>query len=271
MPYKDILVALPPGAKALGAYAASAGAALGARLHAASIAVDPTLPGYVIPEIPLAIIDKVEEEARSDAHKRLTEFEEQARAAGAAFDSLVVEGDMDTAFESVTRLARYHDLTIVEQAGPDRPALALLVETILFGSGRPLLIAPYIQRDPFSMRSVIVGWNESASSARALAAATPMLEKAGSIEVVTVDGGDADRDGAQRVAAVLSGRGLSAHAKNLTSAGGVGDTILSHAADIGADMVVMGGYGHSRLRQFILGGATRDMLATMTVPTLMAH
>ncbi|TVR08122.1 MAG: universal stress protein [Salinarimonadaceae bacterium] len=271
MSYKDILVTLPPGGDAVGPYAASLAAALGARVRAAAVALDPTLPAYVIPQIPLAVLDRVEEEAREDARGRLAAFEEQAKAAGAKVEPFIVEGDMDTAFDRITKLARYHDLTIVEQAGPDRPALALLVETVLFGAGRPLLIVPYIQRAPFSLRSVIVAWTETAPAARALAAAMPMLERAEAIEIVTVDGADGDREGAERLAGILAGRGLRVRAKNLTGAGGVGDTILSHAADIGADMVVMGGYGHSRLRQFILGGATRDMLATMTVPTLMAH
>lgn len=271
MAYRDILVALHPGARALGPYAASAAAALGAKLHAAALAIDPTLPDYVMPEIPIDVLDRVEEEARCNANKRLAEFEGQALAAGAPVEPFIVEGDIDTAFERITRLARYHDLTIVEQAGRERPDLARLVETVLFGSGRPVLIIPYIQRAPFSLRSVIVAWNGSASAARAIAAATPLMERASSIEIVTVDGREDDREGAERLAEMLAARGLAARAKALTGAGGVGETILSRASDIGADLVVMGGYGHSRLREFILGGATRDMLATMTVPVLMAH
>lgn len=271
MTFRDILMVSAPGSEAVGPFAISAAKALGARLHAVGLALDPAIPDYVIPELPIGALERAEEEARVDARARLSAIEAAARSAGVALTPSLIEGDLDTAFEQVTRIARRHDLVVVEQAGPDRPALALLVETLLFGSGRPLLVAPYVQRDPFTLRSALVAWNESAQAARALAAATPLLERAERVAFVTIDAGDAARDGAEALAALFAARGAKARARTLTSAGGVADTLLSHAADEGADLVVMGGYGHSRLREFILGGATREMLAQMTVPVLMAH
>jgi len=273
MSYKDLLVALSPEAKAVGAYAASVAAVFGARTKAACIVVDQVVPSYVIPEMPSEILRNARAAARADADKAIEDYKATAGEAGVETRGVVIQGMLDSAAAELTRAARYADLSVIEQPQQDAAnGEPVVLEAVLFGSGRPLLIVPYIQRKPLSLDRVIVAWDESATAARAVGAAMPLLERAKLVEVVTVENGDTGaRESAGHLASYLEGHGLRAEGKWLTSVGNVADTILSHAADSGADLVVMGGYGHSRLREFILGGATRGMLATMTVPVLMMH
>jgi nucleotide-binding universal stress UspA family protein len=273
MSYKDLLVVLSPEAKAVGPFAASVAALFGARVKGACIVVDPVVPSYVIPEMPSEILQNARAAARADAEAALNGFKASASKASIETRSLVVQGMLDSAAAELTRMARYADLTIIEQ--PESNASngePIVLETVLFGSGRPLLIVPYIQRKPISLNRVIVAWDESATAARAVGAAMPLLEQAKHVEVVTVEGGGTGgRESDGHLASYFEAHGIHAQGKWLSNVGNVADTILSHAADNGADLVVMGGYGHSRLREFILGGATRGMLATMTVPVLMMH
>lgn len=273
MSYKDLLVVLSPEAKAVGSYAVSVANLLGARAKAGCIVIDPVVPSYVIPEMPSEILQNARAAARADAETALAAFKASAAEAGLETRSVVVQGMLDSAAAELTRMARYADLAIIEQPGSDAAnGEPIVLETVLFGSGRPLLIVPYIQRRPISLDRVIVAWDESATAARAVGAAMPLLERAKAVEVVTVEGGGTgERESEGHLATYLEAHGVHAKGKWLTSVGNVADTILSHAADSGADLVVMGGYGHSRLREFVLGGATRGMLATMTVPVLMMH
>jgi nucleotide-binding universal stress UspA family protein len=149
-----------------------------------------------------------------------------------------------------------------------------VIEAALFESGRPTIVVPYIQTDEINLGHVLVCWDGSRSAARAAADSLPFLVRSKKVEVVMVASKDGKAD-------ELPGTGLAEHlARHDLNVGikrliatdmNVSDVILSYAADCSASFVVMGGYGHSRLREFILGGATRGMLQSMTVPVLMAH
>ena len=163
----------------------------------------------------------------------------------------------------------------MRQAEPDQAALdGLIVEAALFDSGRPMLVVPYIQRNGLRLDRILLCWDGSRSSARAVADALPFLRRAKAVEVVTVASEPAKSDemrGAD-IAHHLARHGVKVELKRIVTAEtDVASTILSHAADSSADFLVMGGYGHSRLREFILGGVTREILASMTVPVLMSH
>jgi nucleotide-binding universal stress UspA family protein len=150
----------------------------------------------------------------------------------------------------------------------------MIAETTLFESGRPLIIVPYIQKAPLKLDRVMVCWDGSRAAARAIADAMPLLERAGNIEVVTVanERGKRDEIEGADIGQHLARHGLKVEVTRIARGDvDVIDALLSHAADSGADFMVMGGYGHSRLREFVLGGVTRSMLRTMTVPTLMSH
>jgi nucleotide-binding universal stress UspA family protein len=172
-------------------------------------------------------------------------------------------------------LARRFDLSVVGQAEPDSNAIEeVIAEAALFDSGRPILLVPYIQKAPLKLERVMVCWDGGRQAARAMADAMPLLERANRVEVVIV----ADENGKEdEIAGADVGQHLARHALNVevkrVAMGDidVADVLLSHAADIAADIIVMGGYGHSRLRQFVLGGVTRSILQSMTVPVFMSH
>ncbi len=137
-----------------------------------------------------------------------------------------------------------------------------------------MIMVPYIQKAPLKLDNVMVCWDGSRQAARAIGDAMPLLTKAKRVEVVIIanDPGKQDEIEGVDMGQHLARHGLKVDVQRIP--GGdvdVADALLSHAADSGADFMVMGGYGHSRLREFVLGGVTRSIFRSMTVPTLMAH
>jgi nucleotide-binding universal stress UspA family protein len=137
-----------------------------------------------------------------------------------------------------------------------------------------VIVVPYVQTQGAKFNCVMVGWDGSRTAARAIGDAMPVLERAKMIEVFTVVAGptkNTELPGID-IGQHLSRHGLKVEVKRIPADGiNVPEAILSHAADISADFMVMGGYGHSRLREYVLGGATRGILASMTLPTLMSN
>ena len=153
-----------------------------------------------------------------------------------------------------------------------RPRWRCKSESAFLTTGRPALIVPYIGAPPGPVRRAVVAWNASREAARAAHDALPFLVEAEHTTVLAIDpersryhaGGRAH--GASRTPRG-AGRDGSLPSGGLT----IGDAILAYAADDGADLLVMGGYGHSRMREIVLGGATRQVLAQMPLPVLMSH
>jgi nucleotide-binding universal stress UspA family protein len=146
----------------------------------------------------------------------------------------------------------------------------------LFESARPVIIVPFIQKAGLKLDRIMVCWDGSRAATRAVADSLPLLKMAKLVEVVIVTGKSAktanDEIPGADLGQHLARHGVTVEVKKITSTDiDVASTILSHAADTSADMIVMGGYGHSRLREFILGGVTRTILQSMTVPVLMSH
>jgi nucleotide-binding universal stress UspA family protein len=147
---------------------------------------------------------------------------------------------------------------------------------VTLASGRPILVVPYAGRFETVGRCVLIAWNVSREAARAVADAMPLLAAADVVTVLAVDpppgpGGDGDLPGAD-IALHLGRHGVEAQIERTVSADvPIGEVLLSRAADLGADLLVMGAYGHSRTRELLLGGATRSILASMTIPVLMSH
>lgn len=172
------------------------------------------------------------------------------------------------------RQALYADLMILGQRDAQDPAAAELpsdfVSSAMLDSGRPALILPYAGEIGAVGRTVLVAWKETRTSARAVSAALPWMQRAGQVHAVGFgEDGDAPLLSLQTY--------LQAHGVHIkTHEGGpedgdVGERLLSMAADVGADLLVMGCYGHGRTREWVLGGATRTVLASMTLPVLMSH
>jgi nucleotide-binding universal stress UspA family protein len=136
-----------------------------------------------------------------------------------------------------------------------------------------VLVVPYIQKGGIKLDQVMVCWDGSHSAARATADALPFLKRAKIVQLVMVSQhGKSDETPGADIAQHLARHGVTVEVKQIVAPETkTADVLLSHVADSSADFLVLGGYGHSRLREFVLGGVTRSILATMTVPTLMSH
>jgi nucleotide-binding universal stress UspA family protein len=223
----------------------------------------------------LQAVEDQHEKARRALGERLgSDFRKRADDAGVLAEWRIVHGDPS---ERVTLHARYADLTIVGQSDPDAPSSRSAVpEAVLLGSGRPVLVVPYIGATQTVGQHVLVAWNATREAARAMNDALPLIASNGRVTVLAINpargiGSEGDLPAAD-IAHHLARHGITAEAGHATAEDvAVGDVILSRAADMDADLIVMGGYGHSRAREFVLGGATRTLLAHMTVPVLLSH
>jgi nucleotide-binding universal stress UspA family protein len=179
--------------------------------------------------------------------------------------------------EAVVAQARYADLVVVGQAEPDAPPSATppdLAEEVAMAGERPVLIVPHIGATKPPGKTVMLCWNDSREALRAATAALPLLKGADKTILLIVDpktGVDGEEPGAA-AAEWLARHGVKVTIQRDTAADSdVGGVILSRAADHDVDLIVMGIYGHSRMRERVLGGASRTLLASMTVPVLAAH
>lgn len=172
--------------------------------------------------------------------------------------------------------ARLADLVIAGQPDPEGQSDGP-VEEILLGAGRPLLLVPRYGNFPACGETVLVGWTETREAARAVHDALPILAHAHAVTLLTVEdapGGEPEEDAAPAagIAAHLARHGVPATAARTISGGlSPADVLLNTTSDIGADLIVVGGYGHSRLREVTLGGVTRSLLRHMTVPVFLSH
>jgi nucleotide-binding universal stress UspA family protein len=225
------------------------------------------------PPVDYPVVDR---HAAEKAEEIEAAFRERLRFSGLLGDWRVASGKVS---EAVVYQARHADLVILGQVDPDHPpppGSRQLAEDVLMISGRPILLIPYIGRFETFGTNILVGWNNSREAARAVNDAIPLLAKAASVTILeanpigrkpeTNDATSAD------IARHIARHGISAETARTAMASKLAsDTLLSYASDISADLLVVGGYGHSRLREVILGGVTRELLRHMTLPVLMSH
>lgn len=281
MSYKDLLVVLDRAVDVAERIAVAATLAERSAAHLVGLypVPDPAFParaGY----LDLALIESAYQEFRlqasADADKMRETFENAARLRGLSFEWRAAgeSWDGDPALH-----ARYADLTILGQVDPDNPEMAAFrphPERITLASGRPILMVPYAGHFETLGRRVLVGWDASREATRAVSDAMPLLEAADQVTVLAIDpeggpSGHGELPGAD-ISLHLARHGVKATIERTVSADvPVGDVLLSRAADLGADLLVMGAYGHSRARELLLGGATRTVLSSMTLPVLMSH
>jgi nucleotide-binding universal stress UspA family protein len=274
---KDIVVSLSVAESGgyAGDFAVSVASMVGAHLTGIAFVYDPIVPvaatGYVPPEV----IETQQRDNEAAAKVALDRFNATAGRAGLAVEPTKMPASLASAGEQFGRIARRFDLAIVAQGEPDKDAVEeLIAESTLFESGRPVIIVPYIQKAPLKLDRVMVCWDGSRQATRAIADAMPLLERAGQVELVIVasERGKQDEIPGADMGQHLARHGLKVDVNRFTEGDiDVADALLSHAADASIDFMVMGGYGHSRLREFVLGGVTRLMLRSMTVPVLMSH
>ncbi|MEC5163668.1 universal stress protein [Janthinobacterium sp. CG_S6] len=223
---------------------------------------------------------------RERAGHALTGFEQRMAALGLdGFEQRVVD---DEAGGGVSLLARYADLVVIGQLNPAQPSSAVMSDFpayVVIHSGRPVLIVPYAGAAAAAPRRALISWNASKEASRAVSAALPLLKQAAEVHIVVLDAeqnaAEHGADPGAEIALYLRRHGVIGNialrqsprqgGRGRRRPGAVGDTLLSHAADLAADLLVMGAYGHSRFRETILGGVTRTVLESMTIPVLMAH
>lgn len=274
---KDILVNLSLGERGgfAGEYAVSVAAAFEAHVAGIAFLYDPIIPLSGAGYIPADVIDTQERDNANATKAAADHFAQAAARAGVSAEPLTLSSSVSGAGEQFSRLARRFDLSVVGQAEPETNAIEeVIAEAALFDSGRPIILVPYIQKAPLKLERVMVCWDGGRQAARAMADAMPLLERAGRVEVVIVadEHGKEDEIAGADVGQHLARHGLNVEVKRVAMGDiDVADVLLSHAADISADIIVMGGYGHSRLREFVLGGVTRSILQSMTVPVFMSH
>ena len=174
--------------------------------------------------------------------------------------------------EVVASRGRLFDLIVVGRPGDDADiAPETTLEAALMESGRPVLVSPPVLGQTLATR-VAIAWNGSTSAARAVAAASSFLAKAQSVLILEGVGAAADGASADELAAMMAWRGIQPAIRRFRSdKGGIGHALLDAATAEGADLLVMGGYGHSRLREMIFGGATIDAMFASNLPLLMTH
>ena len=281
MSYKDLLVVLDSETASRGRM--DLAAALAERFAAHLVGLYPLpLPeaprhfGYYEPALLEPFFHELREKAQEACDKEREAFEHAASLRGLSAEWRVAEvgSESDPALH-----ARYVDLTILGQLDPDRAGAELIrprPELITLASGRPILVVPYAGQFETVGRHVLIGWNATREATRAVNDAMPLLIGADVVTVLTIDareGPDAHGElpGAD-ISLHLARHGVKATVERTVSAGiPAGDVLLSRAADLGADLLVIGAYGHSRVRELLLGGATRSILQSMTVPVLMSH
>jgi nucleotide-binding universal stress UspA family protein len=256
MAFRDILLALttypdPTPTSAVDeavAFAAAVGARISAIACKVHYHVPPNILGGVLLDVPAMAAGEANRSS-TNAEKLLLAFQEAAEKNRVLTIVPVPEGD-----------SLQHSYA----------------ESIIFGSGRPTLIMPDSRKRAghFELNTVVVAWDFSRPAARAVADALPLLKKAKQVRVVTVTNEkiiDTTRSG-EEVAKYLARHGVQVVLDNVDAAGRrIGDVLESSAASRNADLIVMGAYGHSRVRDFILGGATKSMLSRPPVPVFLSH
>jgi len=255
-------------------FAISLASTFGAHIAGIAFVYEPVIPVDDLGGV-LSDIDIQRQQNTTAAETAAARFEEAARAAGVSFETRLIDASAAGAPDLFGRMARRFDLAVVGQARREQGASEeLLIEGALFGSGRPVIIVPVIQSRALTLERVVVCWDGSRPAARAIADAMPFLTRAKAVDIVVVTG-ERDRSGeitGKNMRAHLARHNIETEIKHIKAAGAdVQNAIQTHTAEVGADFMVMGGYHHSRLREFILGGVTRGILKSMTVPVFMSR
>jgi nucleotide-binding universal stress UspA family protein len=246
-------------------------------LHAVSVGYESTTVGLAADGGAAAaatLFAMEHDEAERRAKAALAVFETEARNAGIAYSMTAIMGPFYETAAQVGALARLADLTVVLQPEYGRETFDnTLPLEILFQGGGPVLFVPPTHKGPLNLKRIGIAWDGSRPAARAVRDAAPFLAAADSVAIISInEAGAPEQSSAAELAKHLARQGLAAEIERLVAdKADIHATILSIAADTGSDLLVMGAYGHSRLQEQLLGGVTRSMLRSMTIPVLMSH
>lgn len=170
----------------------------------------------------------------------------------------------------VTRQARLHDLIVMARPIDHDSGASLSLNTVLLDSGKPILLVPTAKRTDIASH-IAIAWNGSTEAARAIACALPLLAVATKVTILTAAEKGAEPTAGQELAGSLAWHGLETTVHTVDAGHHAGPALLASARAVGADMLIMGAYTHSRLRQLILGGVTRHVIGHADLPVLLCH
>ncbi|CAD7842003.1 MAG: Universal stress protein family, tandem domain [Olavius algarvensis Gamma 3 endosymbiont] len=238
---------------------------------------DYVVPSYVEAQISVDLITDVTEKALHRARETLVGYQQLVDEAEVTMDAHVVEGQV---IPILREHSKYSDLLILGQDDPEDPDNASygLADALLFEGACACLVVPHSGKLAQPGERVLLTWNASRESARALREAMPLLQSATTVVVLSSEPDDSDTSiarshpHADELARFLESHGIESISSGISDMDiGPSDAILGQAAEMNADLIVMGAYGHARLREIILGGVTRDLLKLSPVPIFMAH
>ncbi len=278
MAYKNLLVHIDDSKACAGRLDVAIGLAQAYNAHLTGlyIAVYPALPGGVSAEVPARFLDTLIAQVSERSAAAEAAFAAAVERAGLTADCRTIRCPSSRVAEVIALHARHADLVVLGQPEPEANGEvdAQVPEDVVLSAGRPALVVPYIGAGKRLGVRVMVAWDGGREAARAVGDALPLLERAKSVAVLVINpnrGGHGEQPGAD-IALHLARHGITVEAQHLEVKDlSVGDALLSRLADQGIDLLVMGAYGHSRLRELVLGGVTRKIFQQMTVPVLMSH
>lgn len=278
MDYRTIVVDLDPSPSSAARidFAIRLAQAQGAHLVGATqTGIDRFIRESALPGVDPGALAPLFEQLRIDAGLRAGQFGAQARQAGlASFEQRIGDDDPGTALATLGMVA---DLVIVSQRDPAgvHGSAAATPEYVAMHAPCPVLVLPWTGSQAPLFERVLVAWNASPEAARAVRQALPFLQQAQRVEIAIAQRGDAVRAQAPApgadIAQFLGRHGVHAHVRCEPAGDDVGETLLTLAADSGAQLLVLGCYGHTRFRELVLGGVSRTILRGPTLPVLMAH
>lgn len=276
MRYRNILVHIDSSPRSKARLAMALQLAEAHDAHLTGLFVAPSASVGAVGPFPAAseMYSAITQLIEQDAQRARTLFEAQTHHYQAKTEW---RQDIGLPIEAMCLHARYHDLVVLGQYDPAGGADGLSSDFqpgVVMACGRPVLVCPYAGAYTASHQHVLVAWNASREATRAVTDALPLLRNAGRVTVLSItpdDGRHGDVPGAD-LAQYLARHDVKVDvARDSAFSRDMGEVLLSAAADRAADLVVMGLYGHSRLRELVMGGASRTMLGAMTVPVLMSH
>lgn len=223
-------------------------------------------------DVARSVIEPQLRQLADNANAALLQFEAVAAAApGVSFEKRLIDDD---AAPGLASQARYADLVVVSQSDQGSPVVRIapdLPAYVMLHSACPVLIVPFAGAPLACGAHPLVAWDESLQASRAVANGVPLLQRAPKVSLAVLNAGGEPRPAGADIALFLARHGVNVEVLRRETEYEIGFALLELAADIGADMLVMGGYGHARFREVVLGGVTQTMLSNMTVPVLMSH
>lgn len=238
---------------------------------------DYVVPSYVEAQISVDVITDVTEKALARAREQLVDYQKLAKGAGVSMEGHVLEGQL---IPILREHSKYSDLLVLGQDQPEDLDNASygLADSLLFEGACACMVVPHSGKLSPIGKNVLLTWNASRESARALREAMPLLSHAETVVMLSSEPDDGDSSmarghpHAQELTRFLESHGIQAISSGISDPDmSTTDAIIGQAAEMNADLIVMGAYGHARLREIILGGVTRDLLKQAPVPLLLAH